>query len=48
MYIIDKDVWENRQRYNLKDDKKVIIRKIKYLNNKPYLFPVFKKKIFPA
>jgi len=44
MYIIDKDVWGEPVSVTIKDDKKVIIRKIKYLNNKPYLFPVFNEK----
>jgi len=44
MYIIDKDVWGEPVSVTIKDDKKVIIRTIKYLNNKPYLFPVFNEK----
>jgi hypothetical protein len=44
MYIVDKDVWGEPVSVTIKDDKKAVIRTIKYLNNQPYLFPVFNEK----
>lgn len=44
MYIVDKDVWGEPVSVTIKDDKKVVIRTIKYLNNQPFLFPVFNEK----
>ncbi|KNY26875.1 hypothetical protein [Pseudobacteroides cellulosolvens] len=44
MYIIDKDVWGEPVSVTVKDDKKVVVRTIKYLNDQPYLFPVFNEK----
>ncbi len=44
MYIVDKDVWGEPVSVTVKDNKKVVIRTIKYLNDQPYLFPVFNEK----
>ncbi|MDP4182595.1 MAG: hypothetical protein Q8942_16090 [Bacillota bacterium] len=44
MYIVDKDVWGEPVNVTIKDDKKVVIRCIKYLDNQPFLFPVFNEK----
>jgi len=44
MYIVDKDVWGEPATVTIKDDKKVVVRCVKYLKDQPYLFPVFNEK----
>jgi hypothetical protein len=44
MYIIDKDMWGEPVAVTIKDEKKVVIRCIKYLDDTPFLFPVFNEK----
>ncbi len=44
MYIIDKDLWGEPVAVTIKDEKKVALKCIKYLNDQPFLFPVFNEK----
>ncbi len=44
MYIVDKNIWGEPVNVTIKDDKKLVIKCIKYLNDQPFLFPVFNEK----
>lgn len=44
MYIIDKNIWGEAVSVTIKDEKKVVIKSIKYVNDQPFLFPVFNEK----